>query len=230
MSEPNAPASPSKANRLRAAIVPVTPLEQNCTLLWNAETMEGAVFDPGGDVARIEEAIQKTGVKVGRIYLTHGHIDHASGATELAGRLGVAIEGPHLGDKFLLDSLEEHAPRYGIFTARNVSPSRWLDDGDTIDIAGDSFEIYHCPGHSPGSVVYVNKAHRFALVGDVLFAGSVGRTDFPYGDHEALIGAIVTKLLPLGDDITFVPGHGSASTFGRERQTNPFLGPARGEG
>lgn len=209
--------------QLRAAIVPVTPLQQNCTLVWDEATSNGVIVDPGGDLEAIQSATSQSGIKVEKIILTHGHFDHAAGADELRERLGVEIVGPQAADKFLLDGLAESAPMYGIFGARNVTPDRWLDEGETLEIAGRPFEIFHCPGHSPGSLVYVSRSDRFALVGDVLFQGSVGRTDFPYGDHDALLRAIKGKLLPLGDDINFICGHGSASTFGRERATNPFL-------
>ncbi len=209
---------------LKAAIVPVTAFQQNCTLLWDEETKIGAVVDPGGDLDRIEEAIAKLGLKIEKILLTHGHMDHAGGAAELKERLGgVPIEGPHLGDKPLLDNLAQQGAAFGLFGARAVTPDRWLDEGDAVTAAGASFAILHCPGHSPGSVVFVNDAQRFMLMGDVLFRGSIGRTDFPYGDHDALITAIKTKLLPLGDDYVFICGHGPMSTIGYERETNPFI-------
>jgi glyoxylase-like metal-dependent hydrolase (beta-lactamase superfamily II) len=208
---------------LKAAIVPVTAFQQNCTLLWDEETKKGAVVDPGGDLERIEEAIAKIGVTVEKILLTHGHMDHAGGAAELKQKLGVPIEGPHTGDKILLDNLAQQALAFGMTGARNVTPDRWLEEGDTVEAAGTSFKILHCPGHSPGSVVFVNEAQRFMLMGDVLFRGSIGRTDFPYGDHDALIDAIKTKLLPLGDDYVFICGHGPMSTIGDERETNPFI-------
>jgi len=208
---------------LKAAIVPVTPFQQNCTLIWNPKTKSGAVVDPGGDIDVIEDAIRQVGMTVEKILLTHGHIDHAGGADELREKLKVGIEGPHKADKMLLDGLAEQAARFGVDSVRPVTPDRWLDEGDTVVVGGHSFEIFHCPGHSPGSVVFFDRAQRLALVGDVLFRGSIGRTDFPYGDHEALINAIRTKLLPLGDDIAFICGHGPTSTFGRERETNPFI-------
>lgn len=207
---------------LRAGIIPVTPFQQNCTLLCDADTKIGAVVDPGGDLDDIEAAIQQTGVTVEKILITHGHIDHAGGADELRKRLGVTVEGPHKADKPLLDALEKQGLSYGI-PARPLTPDRWLEEGDTVSVAGHVFEILHCPGHSPGSVVMVNRAQRFMLMGDVLFQGSIGRTDFPYGDHAALITAIKTKLLPLGDDFAFICGHGPASTIGHERESNPFL-------
>lgn len=209
---------------LKAAIVPVTPFQQNCTLMWDEDSKVGAVVDPGGDIDRIEEAIAKIGMKVEKILLTHGHIDHAAGATELKAKLGgVPIEGPHLGDKFLLDNLPSQALAFGLADVKAVTPDLWLNEGDKVQAAGTTFSILHCPGHSPGSVVFVNEPQQFILMGDVLFKGSIGRTDFPYGDHNALINAIKTKLLPLGDDYVFICGHGPMSTIGDERQTNPFI-------
>ena len=209
---------------LKAAIVPVTPFQQNCTLIWDDDSKLGAVVDPGGDLDRIEEAVAKVGMKVEKILLTHGHIDHAGAASDLKDKLGgIPIEGPHLADKFLLDNLAAQARAFGLTDVRNVSPDRWLSEGETVTAAGQTFSILHCPGHSPGSVVLVNDANRFALVGDVLFRGSIGRTDFPYGDHDALINAIKTKLLPLGDDVAFICGHGPMSTIGDERRSNPFI-------
>lgn len=207
---------------LTAAILPVTPFQQNCTLIWDEATKIGAVVDPGGDVGRIEAAIAKVGLTVEKILLTHGHIDHAGGAAELREKLKVEIVGPHAADRILLDNLAAQGLTYGM-VARNVAPDHWLTEGETVTVAGHPFQIFHCPGHSPGSVVYFNAAQRFALVGDVLFSGSIGRTDFPYGDHDALISSIKTKLLPLGDDIAFICGHGPGSTFGEERVNNPFL-------
>jgi hydroxyacylglutathione hydrolase len=209
---------------LKAAIVPVTPFMQNCTLLWDETTSVGAVVDPGGDIDRIRAGIAKAGMTVEKIIITHGHIDHAGAAADLKDALGgIPIEGPHLADKFLLDNLEGQGAHFGLDGVRNVSPDRWLDDGDTVTVAGATFSILHCPGHSPGSVVLVNDAQRFILMGDVLFKGSIGRTDFAYGDHDALVNAIKTKLLPLGDDYSFICGHGPMSTLGAERQSNPFL-------
>lgn len=208
---------------LNVAIIPVTPLQQNCTLIWNGTDGTGAVVDPGGDVDEIIRAVTETNMKVEKIILTHGHVDHAAGADELREKLGVKIEGPHIADKFLLDSLASQAGKFGMTGARDVAPDLWLDEGQTISIAGYDFDTFHCPGHSPGSLVYVQKENNFALVGDVLFQGSIGRTDFEYGDHDALINAIKTKLLPLGDDIAFICGHGAPSSFGQERQMNPFL-------
>jgi glyoxylase-like metal-dependent hydrolase (beta-lactamase superfamily II) len=218
-----APAKGEPRRGLKAAIVPVTPFEQNCTLIWDADTGKGAVVDPGGDVARILKAVGEVAMTPEKILVTHGHIDHAGGAAELKEKLGgIPVEGPHRADEFLLQGLARQAQGYG-FTACDLVPDRWLEEGQTVTVAGHVFELFHCPGHSPGSMVMFNRAQRFALVGDVLFRGSIGRTDFPYGDHDALIGAIKTKLLPLGDDIAFICGHGPTSTFGAERASNPFI-------
>lgn len=216
------------APKLRGAIVPVTSFQQNCAILWDDASKQAMVVDPGGDVDQILAAIAQTGVTVERILLTHGHLDHAGGATELAAALSgrattpVPIEGPDRRDQFLLDGIETQAAQYG-FAARNVTPDRWLEEGDTVTLGPHRFAVLHCPGHTPGHLVFVNHAAQFALVGDVLFQGSVGRTDFPYGDHAALIDAITRKLLPLGDEFAFICGHGPGSTIGAERASNPFL-------
>jgi hydroxyacylglutathione hydrolase len=210
------------ATSFKVGIIPVTPFQQNCSLIWDDQSKIGAVVDPGGDLDLIQGAIKKIGVTVEKILLTHGHIDHAGGAEDLRKLLGVKIEGPHRADSILLDNLEAQGAAYGI-PAKNLKPDRWLNEGDTVEAAGLTFEILHCPGHSPGSVVFVSRAQKFMLAGDVLFQGSIGRTDFPYGDHEALINAIKTKLFPLGDDFAFICGHGPSSTIGAERKSNPFL-------
>jgi len=215
---------PEEKSRLRAGIVTVTPFQQNCSILWDEQTKRALVIDPGGEVPRIADAILRLGVTVERILLTHGHIDHAGGAAELAEVLGsVPIDGPDQRDRFLLDGLTAQASSFGFAGVRNVTPTRWLCEGDHVSLAGHRFDVLHCPGHTPGHIVFVNQAARFAVLGDVLFRGSVGRTDFPYGDHDALIGAIRDKLLPLGDDIAFLCGHGPGSTIGAERRDNPFL-------
>lgn len=206
-----------------AVIIPVTLFQQNCMLLWDEATRQAVVIDPGGDVPLIQEAIAKADVKVEAIWLTHGHIDHVGGAAELRDALGVPITGPHIADKYLLDKVVESGASFGMTGVRNFAPDRWLQEGDKVAIGGLSFEILHCPGHSPGSVVYYNRTMKFAHVGDVLFAGSVGRTDLPGGSHETLIASITNKLLPLGDDVGFICGHGPGSSIGQERRTNPFL-------
>lgn len=206
-----------------ALIIPVSPFQQNCTLLWCEATRRATVIDPGGDVPNILAAIEQAKVTVDRIWITHGHIDHVGGAAELRDTLKVPIEGPHPADKYLLDHVVESGANFGMSGVRNFAPDRWLDDGEQVRVGELTFDIYHCPGHSPGSVVFVNTDMRFAIVGDVLFNGSVGRTDLPGGDHAALIRSIKDKLLPLGDDISFICGHGPGSNFGHERRTNPFL-------
>jgi len=220
--------------QLKAFIIPVTPFQQNCSLVYDEASKVGAIVDPGGDVPVILEAIRQSGVKVEKILLTHGHIDHAGGAAELKETLGVPIEGPHAEDTFLLDDLAATGAKYG-FEARPVKPDRWLKEGDTVTVGDLVFRIYEAPGHTPGSVVFFNDENRFALVGDVLFQGSIGRTDFPRGDYDTLIASITRELWPLGDDVQFVPGHGPMSTFGEERATNAFVadrvlaGGARGQ-
>jgi hydroxyacylglutathione hydrolase len=206
-----------------AIIVPVTLFEQNCTLLWCTTTMKGVVIDPGGDVPKIQAAIKQANVAVEKIWLTHGHIDHVGGAAELRDALHVGIEGPHAADKFLLDNVVASGMRFGMTGVRDFAPDRWLEEGDRVAIGELSFDILHCPGHSPGSVVFYSNELRFAHVGDVLFNGSVGRSDLPGGDHATLINSIKQKLLPLGDDVGFICGHGPGSRIGHERLTNPFL-------
>jgi hydroxyacylglutathione hydrolase len=206
-----------------AIIVPVTLFEQNCTIIWCEATKKAVVIDPGGDVPKILAAIKQVNVTVEEIWLTHGHIDHVGGAAELRDALKVEITGPHIADKFLLDNVVSSGARFGMTGVRDFAPDRWLDEGDKVSIGELAFEILHCPGHSPGSVVFFNKEMRFAHVGDVLFNGSVGRTDLPGGNHATLIQSIKDKLLPLGDDVGFICGHGAGSSIGHERMTNPFL-------
>lgn len=209
--------------QLQIRIVPVTPLQQNCSLIWHAETKRACLVDPGGDIETLLGALQHFGLTLSRIWLTHGHFDHAGAAAELRERTGVAVEGPHRDDQFWLDQIEQGAGRYGVPGLRNVTPDRYFEDGETLDFEGVRFDVAHTPGHTPGHVVIHNAALKIAFVGDVLFAGSIGRTDFPLGNHDHLIASITTKLWPLGDDIAFVPGHGPTSTFGRERASNPFV-------
>jgi hydroxyacylglutathione hydrolase len=209
--------------QLTIAVIPVTLFQQNCSLIWNSDTKRGAVIDPGGDLPRIRQVIASKGVTVEKILLTHGHIDHAGGAAELAEELGAPVEGPHRDDAFLLDRLPEAGAAYGIAGARRLTPTRWLAEGDEVTIGGTTFEVLHCPGHSPGSAVLLARDLDFAIMGDVLFKGSVGRSDIPGGDHATLISSIKTKLLPLSDEISFLCGHGPGSTIGEERRSNPFL-------
>ncbi|TCD05495.1 MBL fold metallo-hydrolase [Erythrobacteraceae bacterium CFH 75059] len=210
---------------MKAAILPVTPLQQNCTLIWCTATRRAALIDPGGDLPRIKSAVAKAGVEVEKILLTHGHIDHCGEAGVLARDLGVPIEGPHEADRFWIARLDEDGQRFGI-AGHVFEPDRWLVDADTVTVGDLVLDVYHCPGHTPGHVVFVHPPSRFAMVGDVLFKGSVGRTDFPLSDHAQLIESVTGKLWPLGDDITFIPGHGPVGTFGEERRSNPFVGDA----
>lgn len=210
--------------QLNAVIVPVTPFQQNCTILFDGDDKNGVVVDPGGDVENILAALKENAVTAGAIWITHGHIDHAGGAMELKDALGVDIVGPHVADLPLLSNLETQALRFGLSgKVRNCTPDRFLAEGETVSFGEHMFEVFHCPGHAPGHVVFYNRAAKFAHVGDVLFRGSVGRTDLPGGDHAALIASIKEKLLPLGDDIGFLCGHGPGSRFGDERRGNPFL-------
>ena len=210
---------------LRAAIITVTPYQQNCSLAWCTKTMRGALVDPGGDLHLLKAAVAKARVTLEKILLTHGHADHCGQAGMLAKELGLPIEGPHEADRFWIARLEDDGPRFGIET-RIFEPDRWLADGDTVSFGEVELEVLHCPGHTPGHVVFFHRQARFAQVGDVLFQGSIGRTDFPRGNHGDLIHSITKKLWPLGDDVRFVPGHGPMSTFGQERRTNPFVADA----
>ncbi|HTQ72578.1 MAG TPA: MBL fold metallo-hydrolase [Acidocella sp.] len=208
---------------LKVGIVPVTAFQQNCALVWDDDTKTGAVIDPGGDVPQIMDAIGKLGLSITEIFLTHGHIDHAGGAMELASALDVRIVGPGIEDKFLLDHLAEQGARYGLH-ATDCKPDRWLVHGDVIKLGGEDFDVRHCPGHTPGHMVFLCKAMNFGFVGDVLFQGSVGRTDLgDYGNHDQLIASIKRELLVLPDDFSFLSGHGPGSNIGNERRSNPFL-------
>ena len=207
---------------LKAAIVPVTPLQQNCTLLWCTETNKGAFVDPGGDLPKLKAAAAQAGVEIEKILVTHGHIDHCGQAAILAEELGVKIEGPHEDDRFWIARLEDDGRTYGI-RGKVFESDRWLQDGDQVTVGNLVFDVRHCPGHTPGHVVFHHAPSKLAIVGDVLFQGSIGRTDFPMGNHGDLIQAITTRLWPMGDDTAFVPGHGPMSTFGHERRTNPFV-------
>ena len=209
---------------MKYRIIPVTPFEQNCTLLWCSETMQGAFVDPGGDIDLLADTAARLGVRVEKILLTHGHIDHAGGAGELAARLGVPIEGPQREESFWIDQLVAQSRSFGFPPAKPFTPDRWLDDGDTVTVGNQELQVFYTPGHTPGHVVFFHAPSKLAIVGDVLFAGSIGRTDFPRGDYQTLIDSIHDKLWPLGDDVKFISGHGPMSTFGRERRYNPFVG------
>jgi hydroxyacylglutathione hydrolase len=212
----------SKALAMRYVIVPVTPFQQNCTIVWCSETMRGAVIDPGGDIDRILRVAHDNGVVLEKIMLTHGHVDHAGGVAELVGRLPLRIEGPHPADKFWLDGMAQQCRVFGLPVMAAFTPDRWLARGEQVSVGNLTLQVSHCPGHTPGHVVFFNAEARLALVGDILFAGSIGRTDFPGGDYDTLVRSIRDELLPLGDDVAFIPGHGPMSTFGEERRTNPF--------
>jgi hydroxyacylglutathione hydrolase len=210
---------------LKAAIIPVTPLQQNCSLVWCTKTMRGAFIDPGGDLPKLRHAIAQTGVTIEKILLTHGHIDHCGSAGLFAEELGVPIEGPHQDDLFWISRLAEDGARYGV-VGQPFEPARWLVDGDTVTVGELTFDVRHCPGHTPGHVVFHHPDSKLAIVGDVLFKGSIGRTDFPRGNHRDLLDSITQRLWPMGGDTAFVPGHGPMSTFSHERATNPFVGDA----
>lgn len=205
-------------------IVPVTPFEQNCSLLWCTETMKGALVDVGGDLERLLAAAATLGVSIEKLLLTHGHIDHAGGTGELAAQLNVPVEGPQEEDRFWLEQLPGQSRMFGFPQAQDVAPTRWLNQGDTVTVGNETLQVIHTPGHTPGHVVFFHAPSKLAIVGDVLFAGSIGRTDFPRGDHQALIDSIRRKLWPLGNDVSFIPGHGPMSSFGEERLSNPFVG------
>ena len=208
---------------IRALVAPVTPLAQNCTIVWCARSKKAAIIDPGGEVPRLLQALRDHDLTLEKIWITHGHLDHAGGTAALKAATGVPIEGPHRDDAFWIDQMDADGARWGMPEARSFTPDRWLENGDTVQLGETEFEVYHCPGHTPGHVVFFHRQARFAQVGDVLFQGSIGRTDFPRGNHQDLIAAITGKLWPLGDDVCFVCGHGPMSSFGAERRTNPFV-------
>ena len=206
-------------------ILPVTPYQQNCSLLWDAAG-RAALIDPGGEAPRLLAEVARRDLKLQSILLTHGHLDHVGAALELRAALGIPIIGPQREEQFWLDSLPQQAELFGFPPAQAFTPDQWLADGDRVEVGSVRLDVLHCPGHTPGHVVFYQPEARLAFVGDVLFKGSIGRTDFPRGDHAALLAAIRDKLFPLGDDVRFVPGHGAMSTFGHERRENPFVGPA----
>ncbi|RMF17039.1 MAG: MBL fold metallo-hydrolase [Gammaproteobacteria bacterium] len=208
---------------MKYTIIPVTPFEQNCTLLWDETSGRAAIVDPGGDLPRIQAAVEQAGVTPEKILITHGHIDHAGATADVADHYGIPVEGPEWEDNFWIQGLAQQAGMFGFGSVRTFEPDRWLKDGDTVTVGNETLSVIHCPGHTPGHVVFFSEKHRLALVGDVLFNGSIGRTDFPKGDHATLIRSIREKLFPLGDDVQFIPGHGPMSTFGQERQYNPFV-------
>ncbi|HYE35110.1 MBL fold metallo-hydrolase [Methylocaldum sp.] len=211
---------------MKVTVIPVTPFQQNCSLLWCEDTMEGVVVDPGGDLDRILKAAEDARVKLVKILLTHAHVDHAGGTAVLAARLGIPIEGPQKEDRFWIELLPKQCEMFGFPPAAIFTPDRWLEDGDTVRFGHQTLEVLHCPGHTPGHVVFFHAGERLAIVGDVLFKGSIGRTDFPRGDYDDLVKSIRERLFPLGDDVAFIPGHGPLSTLGEERRTNPFVGDA----
>jgi hydroxyacylglutathione hydrolase len=211
---------------LQFEILPVTPFAQNCTLLWCSASGDAALVDPGGEVERLLAAVRARGLNLTRVLVTHGHLDHASGVATLQQRLGLPVEGPQVEDRFWIEALPEAAVRYGFPAAQAFEPSRWLGDGDVVEVGRLRLDVLHCPGHTPGHVVFHHAPSKLAFVGDVLFAGSIGRSDFPRGDHATLVRSIRERLFPLGDEVRFVPGHGPMSTFGAERRGNPFVSDA----
>ena len=209
---------------LQYQTIPVTPFQQNCSLVWDDQSLQAAVIDPGGDLHLILEEVARRNLKLEQIWLTHAHIDHAGGTAVLAHTLGLPIVGPHPGDQFWIDRLSYQGRMFQFPDAEVFTPTRWLQDGDTVELGAHTLNVRHCPGHTPGHVVFYSPEMKRAFVGDVLFAGSIGRTDFPQGDHDTLIASITQRLWPMGDDTVFIPGHGPESTFGRERRSNPYVG------
>lgn len=217
------PATDKPEPPIRAMLAPVTPLQQNCTIVWCTKTMKAAIIDPGGEVDRLMAGLAQHGLTLEKIWITHGHLDHAGGTARLKALTGAPIEGPHRDDQFWIDDIGASGQKWGMPEAQTFTPDRWLEDGDRVTLGDTEFEVIHCPGHTPGHVVFFHREAKFAQVGDVLFKGSIGRTDFPRGNHQQLIDSITQKLWPLGGDVAFVPGHGPMSTFGAERKTNPFV-------
>ena len=208
---------------MKIKIIPVTPFAQNCSLLICEATQKAALVDPGGDIEKIFEVIKKESVTIEKILLTHGHLDHCGASKQIRDQLNIPIEGPHIEDQFWIDQLEEQSKQFSLPHSSSFIPDRYLTDNEIVEFGDIKLRVKHCPGHTPGHVIFFSAQNNVAIVGDVLFAGSIGRTDFPRGDHDALINAITTKLWPLGDNVTFIPGHGPTSTFGAERQTNPYV-------
>ena len=208
---------------MKIQIVPVTAFQQNCSVIWCERSLRAAVVDPGGDLELVLDVVREQGLELEKILITHAHLDHAGATAELARSYALPIEGPHEADQFWIEQMPQQARMFGFAHGESFVPTRWLHDGDTVTVGEETLKVFHCPGHTPGHVVFVHETDRFAIVGDVLFAGSIGRTDFPRGNHEQLLQSIRGKLFPLGDDITFLPGHGPTSTFGDERRYNPFV-------
>ncbi len=208
---------------MKIKIIPVTPFAQNCSLLICEATQKAALVDPGGDIEKILDAIKDEAVTIEKILLTHGHLDHCGASKQIRDQLNIPIEGPHIDDQFWIDQLEEQSKQFRLPHSSSFTSDRYLTDDETVEFGNIKLRVKHCPGHTPGHVIFFSAQNNVAIVGDVLFAGSIGRTDFPRGDHDALIKAITTKLWPLGDNVTFIPGHGPTSTFGAERQTNPYV-------
>lgn len=208
---------------LEFCIIPVTPFQQNCSIVWCSNTRRAAVIDPGGELERVIAEAEHRGLVLEKILLTHGHLDHAGATAQLSERLSLPIEGPQVEDAFWIDSLPQFAPKWGFPPTRSFTPDRWLSEGDRVNLGELELQVRHCPGHTPGHVIFFEPESRVAFVGDVLFAGSIGRSDFPRGDHGKLIDSIRNRLFALGDDVRFVPGHGPMSSFGHERRSNPFV-------
>ena len=208
---------------MKIEVVPVTAFQQNCSIVWCEKTRRAAVIDPGGDLDRVLAVVDRHGLTLEKILITHAHLDHAGATAELARRFSLPIEGPQIDDQFWIDQMPAQAKMFGFPPSDYFTPSRWLAQGDRVTVGEVEFEVFHCPGHTPGHVVFFQRDSRFAIVGDVIFAGSIGRTDFPRGNHDQLLRSIRENLFPLGDDVTFLPGHGPTSTFGAERRSNPFV-------